>query len=432
MRGIKSFFSSLFREWAERLDKSQSRRSILKKTVEVPRWVVEATVAGSVFLALVSEFGFERNFLVASVVFVVFWMWLARVFLELNPIGSDSKFLLVAVMTILTIIFTQAASSRGISKYYLFVPLAASLIHFLVSRPVSSATVVLLSLLVSMILRGDFEMFLYSLAGGIGAVSFPKRVLKRGDLFLNGFSIFIFLFAAAGIAHLFGIEKGSFFLAGIQAPLVIGVSTSILAMAFLPVLEYVFNITSDIRLVELGDFNMPLLKKLMIDAPGTYHHSLIVASLADAAANAIGGNSLLARVGAYYHDIGKIRKPQYFIENQTEENVHENLKPEMSALVIVSHTKDGLALAEEYGLDDCIKDFIAQHHGTTIVQYFYKKATDSGQESNEDVYRYPGPTPRTRETAIVMLADSVEAACRSIEEPNYEKIKDTVNRIINN
>jgi len=200
----------------------------------------------------------------------------------------------------------------------------------------------------------------------------------------------------------------------------------------LPLFESIFNITSDIRLLELGDFNQPMLKKLMTEAPGTYHHSLMVAALAEAAAAEIGCNSLLTRIGAYYHDIGKINKPQYFIENQLGDNAHENLKPEMSALVIVSHTKEGLLLANEYGIDDCIKDFIIQHHGTTIVQYFFRKAAEAGGNHDETVYMYPGPLPQTRETAIVMLADSVEAACRALEEPNFEKIRNNVNKIINN
>ena len=236
MRSVKGFFSKLLRDWAERLER-KPHRSILKKSVGMSRWVVVALVAVSILFSLISEFGFERRFIAASLIFVVFWLWLAWIFLELQPV-SDSKFLLVSVMIILSVIVTQSLAARGIPKYYVFAPLAASIICFLASRRSAVASVILISLIVALIYRGDFEIFFISLAGGLGAVSFPKRVLKRGDLFLNGLSIFIFLFASSGIMRLFAIQKGSFLAEAVQAPLLVAASTSILALAFFFVFLY--------------------------------------------------------------------------------------------------------------------------------------------------------------------------------------------------
>jgi len=432
MRGIKVFFSQLFKAWAAKLEKPRTSQTILRRDIPVPRWLLFLMIVVAVLAALVSEFGFEKNFLLGAVICAAFWTYLMSLSLKFERALSDSKLLLTAIIVIASIVLTQIAKSKRIPMYFIFTPMAVSILNFLISKRIAAICTVLISMLVSLIYLGNFSIFFISLAGGVGAATYPKRIIRRSDLFLNGLSIFIFVFAAMSILHLFGIHRGGFIKDAVYIPLLVAVATSVFVMAFLPLFEGLFNITSDIRLIELSDFNQPLLKRLMSDAPGTYHHSLMVAALADAAASEIGCNSILARAGAYYHDIGKIKKPHYFVENQTGENVHENLKPEMSALVILSHTKEGLLLADEYGIDDCIKAFIAQHHGTTIVQYFFRKAAATPGRADETTYRYPGPLPQTRETAIVMLADSVEAACRALEDKNYEKIKDTVNKIINN
>jgi putative nucleotidyltransferase with HDIG domain len=219
-----------------------------------------------------------------------------------------------------------------------------------------------------------------------------------------------------------------------------GILAAVFSLGVIPYLESLFSRISNMRLLELAGVNHPLLQRMSMEAPGTYHHSLIVASLAEDAANAIGANGLLCRVGAYFHDIGKMVKAEYFIENQSAiGNPHDQVSPSLSKLIITSHVKEGLALAKASKLDSQIADFIPQHHGTSKIEYFYRKALkieesedeDEKEEITEETYRYPGPKPQTKEAGILMLADSSEAASRTLEEPNHQRYKDLVNKIIN-
>ncbi|MEA5000414.1 MAG: HDIG domain-containing protein [Endomicrobiaceae bacterium] len=212
-----------------------------------------------------------------------------------------------------------------------------------------------------------------------------------------------------------------------------GFSSVLIILALLPILENLFSRTTNIKLIELADFNNPLLKRLMVEAPGTYHHSLMTASLAEQAAGAIGINSLLARTCAYYHDIGKLKNPEYFIENQNNnENPHDNLSPSMSGLVLVSHVKDGVALARKYKIDQVIIDAINQHHGTSLIQYFYHRALEQSKDVNEQDFRYPGQKPTTKISAILMIADSIEAISRTMQDTSAGKLKEVVEKVINN
>jgi putative nucleotidyltransferase with HDIG domain len=211
-----------------------------------------------------------------------------------------------------------------------------------------------------------------------------------------------------------------------------GLVSAILAAGSLPIFEYLLGVVTNISLLELSDFNHPLLRRMILEAPGTYHHSLVVGNLAEAAAEAIGANSLLTRAGSYYHDIGKLEKAEYFTENQCTASKHEQLKPSISKLVIMNHVKEGLEVAKRYRLNRRIHDFILQHHGTSLVFYFYRRALEEAQEQNEEEFRYPGPRPQSRETAIVLLADSVEAASRTLNEPSAQRIQELVRKVINN
>jgi len=215
-----------------------------------------------------------------------------------------------------------------------------------------------------------------------------------------------------------------------------GVSCGVIAIGILPVFEYLFKTVTNISLLELADFNNPLLKRLMMEAPGTYHHSLVVGNLSEAACSVVGAHSLLARIGAYYHDIGKLQKPEYFSENQcVSESKHSSLTPTISKMVIMNHVKDGIEMARRSRLTPRLIDFIQQHHGNSLVYYFYLRAVeklDDDQEVGEEGFRYPGPKPNSRETAIVLLADSVEAATRALRDPTPAKIEDVVHKIINN
>ncbi|MDP3143007.1 MAG: HDIG domain-containing protein, partial [Candidatus Omnitrophota bacterium] len=216
-----------------------------------------------------------------------------------------------------------------------------------------------------------------------------------------------------------------------------GIICAAIVAVSLPIFEYLFKVLTNISLLELADFNNPILRKMITGAPGTYHHSLMVGNLAEAAANAIEANSLLARVGAYYHDIGKIEKAEYFSENQSvEKSKHDRLHSTMSKMIILSHVKEGAELAKKYGLSPLLVDFIKQHHGTSLTHFFYWRALERSEVENKDIekeeFRYPGPKPQKREIAIVLLADSVEAATRTLEEPVSARIEELVRKVINN
>jgi len=213
-----------------------------------------------------------------------------------------------------------------------------------------------------------------------------------------------------------------------------GVLASMIATFALPPLEHMFGSLTDIKLLELSNMNLPLLKELAVTAPGTYHHSVVVGTLAEKAAEAIEVNSLFTRVAAYYHDIGKMRQPQYFVENQKGgKNPHEKLAPSMSVLVLASHVKEGVAYGEEYGLPQPLIDMIPQHHGTRQALYFYEKAKQLAgpeDEVNPEDYRYPGPKPQSKEAAILMLADSVEAVSRTLTDPSPGRLRSVVHKTI--
>jgi putative nucleotidyltransferase with HDIG domain len=216
-----------------------------------------------------------------------------------------------------------------------------------------------------------------------------------------------------------------------------GVGAGLVVPGVLPVVEWVFGYTTNIKLLELANLNHPLLNQMILEAPGTYHHSIIVSTLAETAARSVNANPLLARVSAYYHDIGKITKPLYFVENQGQhENKHDRLAPSMSSLILVSHVKEGLELGREFGLGEKIGNVIQQHHGTGLISFFYQKAKNQEhpelEQVEEGAYRYPGPKPQTKEAGLVLLADAVEAASRTLQEPTPARLQGLVQKIINN
>jgi len=269
-------------------------------------------------------------------------------------------------------------------------------------------------------------------AGAAGIISIAHLRERR-----SFYKVFLYVAAAyvIGIAG-FGLTEGMS-LAGFLRASLLGVANSlactIIVMFLLPIFESIFDVSTDFTLMELSDLNRPLLRRLVIEAPGSYHHSLMVGNLVEAVARDVGANGLQARVGAYYHDIGKLAKPEYFFENKGENvNKHERLTPSMSALILASHVKEGIELAKREKLPRIVIDAIREHHGTTVMAYFYQRALeyDSHDSVNVDDFRYDGPRPSSKETALIMLADSAEAAVRSLEGPTAPRIRAIVEKII--
>jgi len=315
----------------------------------------------------------------------------------------------------------------------LWVVTAGMFIAVLVNRQVAILISALLSIVLSMILANELRYASSALLTALTAIYCVADIKGRSDLMRAAGSIagvgVLLVWVTGGIANdaVSDMLAGSFW-AGVIVPLV---ATTLFFFGTVP-LERPFERTTHLSLLELADTNSPLLRRLVIEAPGTYTHSMAVGHLAESAAAAIGADTLAARVASYYHDIGKIRRPHFFIENQHVENVHDNMNPTLSTLVITSHIKDGMEIAKEYRLPKVVLDVIAQHHGTSLVQYFYNQFTDQFDPSTalEQQFRYAGPKPATKEAAIVMLADSAEAASRCLDKPTPAKIEMLVNRVV--
>jgi putative nucleotidyltransferase with HDIG domain len=293
-----------------------------------------------------------------------------------------------------------------------------------------------LSLAVTTALGADLNSLLIQLGGLAAAVLLLRSVRTRTRLIEVG--------AGAGLAYL-AMTLATGLISGQTGRLILfdacrhfawGILAGFLVSGCLPLVERCFTIITDFSLQVLADGSHPLLQELLCRAPGTYTHSMTVATLAEPAAEAIGANPLLVRVGAYFHDVGKMLKPHYFIENQTGENRHDSLEPALSTLIIIGHVKDGVALAEQYRLPRPIIDFIQQHHGTTLVEYFYREALRLQEEQGlgtvplEPAFRYPGPKPKTRESGIVMLADAIESSSRSLSEPTPNSLRKLVHDML--
>lgn len=290
-----------------------------------------------------------------------------------------------------------------------------------------------------------------SLLCGLMVVYLTKNVRRRGSLLRAGVYAGVVIFVLAVIYGMIEMPQNSEGWADLAQECGSAVGVSILiamiVSGLLPVLESLFRVTTDISWLELSDLNHKLMKRLQMEAPGTFHHSLVVASLAEAAAESIGANARMCRVCAYFHDIGKLKKPEYFIENQGDENPHDTITPTMSALVIIAHVKDGVDLAVKYKLNPLIIDVIKEHHGDSLVYYFYHKANElkreeegkveKGLEKVEDItsvneknFRYPGPIPSSKESGIISLADAIESASRTIRKPTPSKIRALVDELV--
>lgn len=321
----------------------------------------------------------------------------------------------------------------NLSIYLFPVAIFSILVTILFDAEIGMFNTFILALLLGILHRFNFSIVLTTIIIGTVACYSTQRVRHRNEFFRSILYLSINYLALIFLTESFKVSPPSDMLNLMGYGLANAILSPLLTIGILPLFESLFGFTTDITLLELSDLNRPLLKRLSLEAPGTYHHSIIVGSLAEAGAKAIEANALLARVGAYYHDIGKMEIPEYFVENQLGiKSKHDKLTPTMSAIILASHVKKGRIMGEDADLPDEVLNFIEEHHGTMTMTYFLNKAKELGIENaSEDDFRYPGPRPRTRETAIVMLADTVEAASRTLAEPKPARIANLVQKIIN-
>lgn len=377
---------------------------------------------------------FAGKFLVVALAFSLFvlFLYFRRYDLLLKP-----RLVLLLFLIFQFVIFLfYVLNGLGLSEYLLPITIASILLTIFFDLEVGFVATISLGVIAGALRGNDFNTVIVSLfSGAIAAIS-VNRVRSRNWLLRS-----LLLIMSAYILSITALEflrYPSFrkLLTSLGYGVMNGLISTIIAYGLSVIIEAVFDLTTDMKLLELSDLNKPLLRELAMKAPGTYFHSAVVGNLSETAAEAIGAKSLLARVGAYYHDIGKIINPKYFIENQNRGtlNPHEKLAPTMSSLILVNHVRKGVELAKKHKLPSVITDFITQHHGTNLMTPFYQKAIKQNKNDaslvNESNFRYPGPRPKTKETGIVMLADSIEAASRTLKEPTVSRIQAMVNSII--
>ncbi|ACA53681.1 phosphohydrolase [Clostridium botulinum A2B7 92] len=364
--------------------------------------------------------------LVLFIQYVYIYKFYNEVFNDLNSLVLISLNNCIAILL--------ARSIYTISPF--LIPLASipMILTLLLNYKISLVTSLVNCILIAVAVNFEVEIILIAIMSAVLGSTILRKMQERNDILYASSYIAIInviLTFSAGFLlsnSVIDVSKKALF------TLIGGVLSAILTIGLLPLFENLFDIVTTIKLLELSNPNNPLLKKLLLEAPGTYHHSILVGNLAEVAAEVVNGNPVLARVSAYYHDIGKTKRPYFFKENQIgRENPHDKISPNLSTLIITSHVKDGLELAKEYKIPKVIQDIIQQHHGTSLVKYFYitmKNNSERPEDVNEEDFRYQGPIPKSKEAAIIMLADGVEAAVRSINEPTKGKIEEMVNKII--
>ena len=351
-----------------------------------------------------------------------------------TPVFEDWRMVLLIGLVFsievgLAYLFTQ---NLVLSEYLIPITVAAMVLTIMFDARIGFMGITSIILLAGILIGNNVEFMVTSMFTSSVGIYSVRQLRRRSQLFA---AIFALLASSALVIVGQGLFKGhSWSLMGYDMMnlSIVAVLSPIITYGLIGLLEVSFGITTNLTLIELLDFQHPLLKRLQHEANGTFNHSIVVGNLAEACADAIGANSLLCRVGAYYHDLGKMVRPEYYIENQyAGENRHDTLTPVMSAKIIKNHVTEGLNLAKEYGLPSIVSDFIPMHHGTTRVEYFYRMALKEDQNVDEKQFQYPGPKPNTKETGILMICEAVEAAVRSIKEPDIMKIEDMIDKIIN-
>lgn len=386
-------------------------------------------------LGLLNNTGFDWyiyltvGILVALILFLQ-WIYLYKFYK--GVFNDSSKLLLISIINVISLLLARTLTI--ISPFLIPLAFAPMLLTLLISYKISLTVSIINCLLISSIVGFNIEVTLLAVVNSVLGATLLRKMQQRNDILYSSLYISVINMV---LTFCIGVLLSNNIIDILKRTGFTGIATlisAVLTIGFLPLFESTFDIVTTVKLLELSNPNNPLLKRLLIEAPGTYHHSILVANLAEVAAEQVGGNPVLARIAAYYHDIGKIKRPYFFKENQIgKENPHDKITPNLSTLIITSHVKDGLELAREHNIPKVIQDVIEQHHGNTLVKYFYytmKNNSDNPEGVKEEDFRYPGPIPESKEAGIIMLADSVEASVRSISEPTKGKIEEMVNNII--
>ena len=379
--------------------------------------------------------GYIGMFLILAILFVLTGIYLS-IFVK-DVYKSLTLLTLLGLVTVITLVLSIAVTY--FSGYLIPVAMGVMLITVMFGYKLAVLMNLIFAILVGLITGGEYGYMIVALAGGLVAIYALSRVSQRSDLVRSGLYvaatnaavIFAFFLLTGNLSLEYGflIELGYGLLAGVVS----GIFSSVVAIGLLPYLESGFGVTTAITLLELSDPNRPLLRELLRKAPGTYYHSMMVCNLAEAAAEAVSADSLLTRVGACYHDIGKLKRPFFFSENQLSgENPHQKISPNLSALIVGAHVKDGVELAKKHRLPSLIQDIIRQHHGASLISFFYQQAVEScgSDKVSIESFRYEGPLPQTKEAAIIMLADAVEAGVRSMAKPAGSRVEGLIRRLI--
>jgi cyclic-di-AMP phosphodiesterase PgpH len=400
--------------------------------------MISKKVKNSIISAFWTAVMFSMSYLLKiNFVIPVFLLMLTAYLRHEETKLREFSLLNLALLFTLIVSISSFISENGLSRFYIPFVIIPMLTTLLFNRLELSLLITLASsVTVASIVGNHLHLGVLFFASGLLSSMLVLNARKRMTIIRAGFVVGIVQAALLVFIDNFWILPKEVYLRSYAVLAANGIVSSIIVLGVLPLFEYLFKTITNISLLELADFNHPLLLKLSLEAPGTFHHCLIVGNLSEAACNAIKANALLARVGAYYHDIGKLNKPEYFSENQgLTDSKHDTLAASMSKLVIINHTKEGVELARKYRLNPRITDFIEQHHGKSLVYYFYRRALENLEEDEavkEEGFRYPGPKPNTKETAVVLLADSAEAATRAMKEHNPARITELVHKIINN
>ncbi|MDR3195787.1 MAG: HDIG domain-containing protein [Endomicrobium sp.] len=410
-------------------------KNLFQKEIKIPVFISFIFTIIAVYVMLVMGVGVDLKIMFAVLIFMiaVVVFFAAQIQNKEKAVLDDNDAVVLMCLLFINSLLTFQISKEYLSPFASPVSAFSIMAAMLLSLRLGGVYAVCLSLCVAFLNDMRFDIFLTMLGGAIFVVANVHAIRKRSD-FINvavktviANSVLVSMFYLVGNYDNFQFKYNLFY------SVLNGIFSIVILLVCMPLFERVFSRTTNIKLIELSDFNNPLLKRLMSEAPGTYHHSIMTADIAEQAANIVGENSLLARVCSYYHDVGKLKNPLYFIENQTPvHNPHDNLNPEMSRIILISHVKEGVLLAKKHNIDNEIINIIRQHHGTTVMHAFYHRALEVGLRVDTEYFRYSGPKPTTKISAVIMLADSCEAACRSIDNPTATRIKDMVEKIINN